>query len=140
MQRVNAVAAALGCPAPGNLRQGSCGAGTHAIAADLAVDFRLPLSLTCAPHLNPDILEHVTMSRVRRNNQIGDTLSNMFHTLQTPFSPKLARLGSLSILATFVRLSASLHSQTLPKAPGADVFDLTPTSRSFHRGFNCRSS
>jgi hypothetical protein len=76
------------------------------------------------------------MSRLRRNNQIGDTLSNMFHALQTPFSPKLARLGSLSILASFIRPSASLHSQTLPKAPGADVFDLTPTSRSFHRACN----
>jgi hypothetical protein len=75
---------------------------------------------------------------VRRNHQIGDTLSNISHTLQTPFSPKLTRHGSLSILATFIPLSASLHSQTLPKAPGADVFDLTPTPRSFHRGFHCR--
>lgn len=52
----------------------------------------------------------------------------MFYALQPPFSPKPTRFRLLPILVTFITiaLTASLHGQNLPKAPGAEVFSLTP--------------
>jgi hypothetical protein len=51
--------------------------------------------------------------------------------LQTPLSRQLGRrIGLLTALVAVVGL-ATLHGQTLPKAPGAEVFSLTPTPGPF---------
>ena len=52
--------------------------------------------------------------------------------LRAPFSLQLARrISLLSASAVIIGLSASLCGQALPKAPGAEVFPLTPTPGPF---------
>jgi hypothetical protein len=52
--------------------------------------------------------------------------------LQTPFSRQLGRrIGLLPALAVVAGLATLLHGQVLPKAPGAEVFSLTPTPGPF---------
>ncbi len=62
----------------------------------------------------------------------GDALPLMSCLLRTPFSRQLGLpLESLLALAMIVGFATLLHGQTLPKAPGAEVFSLAATPGPF---------
>ncbi len=51
---------------------------------------------------------------------------------RTPFSRQLSRsIATLAALVAFIGVATSLYGQALPKAPGAEVFSLTPTPGPF---------
>jgi BNR repeat-like domain len=56
-------------------------------------------------------------------------MSCLLRTL--PFLNPGRRMGLLSVLVTVVAFATLLHGQDLPKAPGAEVFSLTPTPGPF---------